>query len=223
MPLYNASLLTLDPAEVKRYAGLQKAEFPASRIRIACSEAKILSRPKAIWQLYAYDPNSSVVQSEPPLTLVGSAIRTHLAHCCKVIVLAATIGEAIETEITAQFQSDQYSAGLLLDAAATTAVESAIDQLEDALRLRFAKEGLRLVHRFSPGYGDWDIRIQPHLIELAHAQEIGIALTESCMLTPRKSVTAIIGMTAKELPGSAPHCQHCKKTNCPARKEINTV
>ena len=88
------------------------------------------------------------------------------------------------------------------------------------LRPQFAKEGFAMRWRFSPGYGDWDIHAQPELLRLTQAESIGISLTESLMLRPRKSVTAVIGLVRGEngdekLPKG---CATCTKLNCPSRE-----
>lgn len=84
-----------------------------------------------------------------------------------------------------------------MDAAATTAVEHVADGIEQAIDQKFNMQGLVRRWRFSPGYGDWPIQAQPEMLRLAKAHEIGISLTSSLMLTPRKSVTAIIGLIPK--------------------------
>ena len=75
--------------------------------------------------------------------------------------------------------------------------------------------------RFSPGYGDWPIDQQPELIRLAKAGEIGVSLSSSMMLIPRKSITAIIGLykegTRKEQTVHAKGCAACSKLDCPSR------
>jgi cobalamin-dependent methionine synthase I len=77
--------------------------------------------------------------------------------------------------------------------------------------------------RFSPGYGDWPLEQQPELIRLAHADKIGVSLSSSLMLMPRKSITAIIGLYRKQAetaPSHSPHgCVMCNKTDCPSRKQ----
>ena len=81
-----------------------------------------------------------------------------------------------------------------MDAAATAAVEQAADELEKAIAREVAKESLKMRWRFSPGYGDWKLENQKKFFYVTGAPEIGISLTESLMLVPRKSVTAIIGL-----------------------------
>ncbi len=225
MPIYNAPLKKVDKSETRRYAGLNKAKFDESVIEAACMEVQILAQPKGIWNLYDYDSSTAIIHSDPPFFIEGKKIQKHLAASKKVILLAATIGETVEEQITSCFKDGKYSYSLLLDAAATTAVEQAADELEKTIRQKVEPMGYDMIWRFSPGYGDWDIRFQPEMIRLSQANKIGITLTESMMLLPRKSITAIIGLVPKknEFPCDESHsqkhdCQICEKIDCLARK-----
>ena len=223
MPVYNAPLLTIDNQETKRYAGLMKAQdFSEDKIAAACDNARLLAQPRGIWEIYDYDCQEQIIRSQPPCKLQGHKISGHLAGCEKVIVLAATVGEAIEEDITARFADGEYTMALLMDAAATTAVEQLADGMEKALTPRMGAQGFLLKWRFSPGYGDWPLEQQPELLRLANAEKIGISLTSSLMLMPRKSITAIIGLYRKQentLPSHKPEsCALCSQVNCPSRK-----
>ncbi len=225
MPIYNAPLMKIDPKETRRYAGLMKAEnFEESRIEEACEEALLLAVPKGIWEVYDYDCNVQRIAADPPFTILGEKIGEHLAGCDKVILLAATVGEDIEETVTKRFQKGDYAFSVLLDAAATTAVEQIADAMEKAIRPKAAARGYDMRWRFSPGYGDWPLEQQPDLLRLSHAAEIGISLSESLMLMPRKSITAIIGLYKKDItttkaPAHTPKgCAACNKTDCPSRR-----
>ena len=225
MPIYNVPLLQVDAKETRRYAGLRKAVFDESFIEEACEDALLLASPKGIWQVYDYDCESQQVKGNPPWKIEGEKIGAHLAGCDKVVLLSATVGEAIEEEVTKRFQRGEYTSSLLLDAAATTAVEQVADGMEKAIRSKAAAKGYGMRWRFSPGYGDWPIEEQPKLLRGSHGEEIGISLTESLMLIPRKSITAVIGlyrekgekeeMTSREPRG----CESCGKKDCPSRRE----
>ena len=185
MPIYTPSLLSVDAAETRRYAGLAKAEFDESSIAAACEEAALLAAPRARWELYDYDCETGRVASDPPFAIQGNSIRKHLAGTERVVFLAATIGEAVEDAVTRHFDEGRYAHSVLLDAAATAAVEQVCDACETMLRPQFAKEGFSMRWRFSPGYGDWDVHAQPDLLRLTQAETIGVSLTESFMLRPR--------------------------------------
>lgn len=220
LPIYNSVLKQIDPVETKRYAGLGKVDFNEAIIQKACLEAQLLAEPKGIWQIYNYNACSYKVESTPEFLINGEKIRKHLAPAEKVIVLAVTIGEAIEKQITDYFKQGEYSYSLLLDAAATTAVEQAADDVEKAIKQYITAQGYQMIWRFSPGYGDWDIRFQPKMLHLSDAKEIGITLTESMMLIPRKSITAIIGLVpnSNEKSEIKQSCSACSKQDCLARR-----
>ena len=110
-----------------------------------------------------------------------------------------------------------------MDAAATAAVEQLADGMEKAISPKMAAQGFLLKWRFSPGYGDWPLEQQPELIRLAKAEQIGVKLTTSMMLTPRKSITALIGLYRKQENSTAEHspkgCAACTQKNCPSRRK----
>ncbi|MDU2065281.1 MAG: vitamin B12 dependent-methionine synthase activation domain-containing protein [Sporomusaceae bacterium] len=229
MPFYHGQLLSVSFAETKRYAGLrQKESFPDHLIEEACMEAQILSVPKGIYEVFDYESHSDygLITAPSPLSLTGKSITNHLAQSTKVALLAVTIGEAIEEEVRSLFAKGRYTAGLLLDAAATTAVESIADQINEEIKRVASRSGFQTTWRFSPGYGDWPVTIQQKLLDTLDTKKINLQATESSMLMPRKSVTAVIGffphtdcstIKAKTERG----CQHCSNTSCIARKETN--
>lgn len=222
MPIYNARILEVDAAEVRRYAGLRKArDFGEESIRAACEEALLLSEARGAWEVYDYDCAARTVASEPPFTIVGSSIVKHLEGCERVICMAATVGSEIEREVTDKFARGEYLSSVLLDAAATAAVEQAADAMEKNFALLFGKDGFKLRWRFSPGYGDWDLTEQAGLFAISGAARIGLHLTSAMMLEPRKSITAIIGLekisAPKNFPPQKKSCAACSKIDCPAR------
>ena len=219
MPIYRPALPVVDAKETRRYAGLSKAEFDEAAITAACEECAVLAAPRVQWEKYDYDCTANIVCAEPPFIMEGNSIRKHLAGTECVIFLAATIGKEVEEAVARHFNEGLYAHSVLLDAAATSAVEQACDACEAMLRPQLAKEGFAMRWRFSPGYGDWDIHAQPELLRLSHADVIGISLTESLMLCPRKSVTAVIGLIkrgggSENLPKG---CAACPKLDCPSR------
>ncbi len=220
MPIYTPALPFVDPKETRRYAGLARADFDEKAIEAACQEAALLAAPRTSWEIYDYDCETGKVFADPPFFIEGTVIRKHLAGAERVVFLAATVGEAPEQAVTRHFDEGSYAHSVLLDAAATTAVEQVCDACEAMIRPQAAKEGFTMRWRFSPGYGDWDIHVQPELLRLTKGARIGISLTESLMLSPRKSVTAVIGLLRgkKREEEHAKGCASCEKTDCLARQ-----
>ncbi|SDE77318.1 hypothetical protein [Sporomusa acidovorans] len=225
MPIYHPRITIVDPVETKRYAGLrQKAEFPSVLLTEACTQAQLLAMPKGIWQLYAYDQDLHTIIANDPLILTADSIIKHLAGAVEVAVMAVTIGLPLEQEVSNLFLQNKYTLGLLLDAAGTTAVETACDAVCHIIAEQASHAGLAAGSRFSPGYGDWSIHIQPEILKLAGGDDIGLSVTDTKMLVPRKSVTAIVGLYPYHHTINLPQQQEmasniCGQPGCQARKE----
>lgn len=219
MPIYNAPLKNIDPKETRRYAGLANADFNEQAIVDACNEMTYIAEPRGSWEIYDYDNEQGIVLASPPFKIQGGKILKHLSHSKKVVLLAVTIGGNVENFIAKTFHNGNYSQGMLLDAAATTAVEQTADSLEKNIDAFTRPLGYKRIWRFSPGYGDWDINCQPQMLRLSNAAMIGIHHTDSMMLDPRKSVTAIIGLVPEMDPFSPqkPSCATCQQKNCHSR------
>ena len=83
--------------------------------------------------------------------------------------------------------------GLLMHAIGAQQVEGACDLLCRLLAKQFPDR--QLTDRFSPGYGDLPLTLQRDVMNaLDCGRTVGITLTDSLLMTPSKSVTAIIGM-----------------------------
>ena len=218
MPIYNAQIFKIDVNETRRYAGLSRAKnFSEQSIVDACDEALLLLAIRGVWKIYDYDAENFLVKSAQNFKLDGKSITRHLSDCEKVICMAVTVGEEIEREVTRKFNAGNYVESVLIDAAATAAVEQAADSLERAISPQFAKDGFKFKSRFSPGYGDWNLSNQKNFFDITGAAEIGMSLSSALMLMPRKSVTAIIGLT-KNKTAAVKSCATCNKLDCPARR-----
>lgn len=223
MPIYNAPLLKIDAAETRRYAGLMRAEnFSEEKITAACEETLLLLEVRGIWKIYDYDCEKNLVLSEPNFKIDGKSITKHLGGCEKVVCMAVTIGENIEREVTKKFREGNYVSSVLMDAAATAAVEQVANSLEKIISTDVAKKSYKTRWRYSPGYGDWSLKTQKNFCKIVGAEEIGIRLSAAMMLIPRKSVTAIIGLekltAEKNLSHEKKSCELCDRFDCPARK-----
>ena len=98
-------------------------------------------------------------------------------------------------------------------------MEEYCDQIHEKLEKELRKEEKYLRPRFSPGYGDFSITYQKELLQvLDAAKKIGLTMTESYMLTPVKSVTAVIGISKTNEQCHRSGCESCDKTDCLYRR-----
>lgn len=127
--------------------------------------------------------------------LEGKSIKKLLAPCNKCVVMAITVGFELDMKIAA-LSSSSPALSLLADAAASSAVEDACDACCESIE---SELGVKLTPRFSPGYGDLPMNIQPALLTLTNARrDLGLTVGSGCMLSPIKSVTAIAGIKEVE-------------------------
>ena len=127
--------------------------------------------------------------------LEGKSIKKLLAPCNKCVVMAITVGFELDMKIAALGLSSP-ALSLLADAAASSAVEDACDACCESIE---SELGVKLTPRFSPGYGDLPMNIQPALLTLTNARrDLGLTVGSGCMLSPIKSVTAIAGIKEVE-------------------------
>ncbi len=224
MPIYNAQILKIDTAETRRYAGMRNtADFDDEMLESFCEDARLFLDVKGIWQVYDYDGEKNFVMSDPVFEIKGDSIINHLKDCEKVVCLAVTVGDRIEQEVTAEFKNGGYACAMIMDAAATTAVEQAADSMEKVIAQEVAKEGFKTIWRYSPGYGDWSLNEQKNFFKISDAKEIGMRLSPMMMLMPRKSITAIIGLKKtsageEKISAEKKSCEDCGQVDCQARK-----
>ena len=138
--------------------------------------------------------------AELPVRMYGSKdLSTCLKGCRKAILMAATVGLGVDRLIN-KYERLSPSKALFLQALGAERVEALCD--------RFCRElPGTLRPRFSPGYGDLPLEVQKEFIAyLDCTRLIGITLNDSLLMTPSKSVTAIVGIEPEDIPDPAAIC-----------------
>ena len=153
----------------------------------------------------------------------GSDIQRHLAGCTEAVLLAVTLGPGADAQIRRAGVGD-VAAGAASDALASVLAEQAADAAEERLRALAAAEGMHLTGRYSPGYGDWPIGVQPRIAALLDTpRRIGLCVTGTCLMLPRKSITAALGLSRTPVTGRRAGCAHCAlRDKCEYRKRGET-
>ncbi len=124
-------------------------------------------------------------------TTDSSSLQKLLSNSKKILVFAATIGFDIDRKITKYSKIDPAKA-LILQAIGTECVESLCDAFEEGIR---REKGYDITSRFSPGYADLPLEIQKDLFKALDCyKNIGVTLNDSLLMSPSKTVTAIIGI-----------------------------
>jgi len=118
-----------------------------------------------------------------------------LRNCGEIVLIAATAGDGIIDAIEKDIACDNVTHGVVLDAAASEMVDASLDWIMDYFNRTLLREKRRLLSkRYSAGYGDLPLEAQKTMYRLLELEKIGVRITESCILVPEKSVTAITGI-----------------------------
>jgi hypothetical protein len=120
----------------------------------------------------------------------SAALSKKLSGVKRAILVTATVGFGID-RLTAKYSRTSPTKALLMQAIGTERVEALLDALTDEIR----KDCKKLLPRFSVGYADAALEAQRAITErLNTAKTVGVFLSDSLIMTPTKSVTAIIGI-----------------------------
>jgi hypothetical protein len=140
-----------------------------------------------------------------------------LGACSQLHVFVLTLGARIDRLIEKALRHRPHS-GLLLDAAASVAVECEAERLTEMFR-RTLGPGTGLTLRYSPGYCDWPLREQQKLYALLPERPAGTELSADSLMTPRKSISGILGVgSADGIDQLGCACHSCLQTNCEDRR-----
>ena len=150
--------------------------------------------------------------------LLGNDIKKHLEGCHTAVMMCATIGSEIDKLIRISQISDMARA-VVLQACAAAELEEYCDEQQKKISTELEKSGLYLRPRFSPGYGDFPIEFQEPIMRMLDcAKKIGLTMTDSYMMSPTKSVTAIIGISTEKERCPISGCEACGKKDCAYRR-----
>ena len=119
-------------------------------------------------------------------------LAARLEGCAQAVLFAATVGLPLD-RLIARYQRLDPPRALLLNAIGAERVEALCDAFCAALA-----ESAICTPRFSPGYGDLALETQQTVFQLLDGRQIGVALLDSMLMTPSKSVMAFIGLKTGE-------------------------
>ena len=142
----------------------------------------------------------------------------NLQDCSEVILFAATIGEGADL-LARKYGRINVAKAVVMQAAAAAMIEAFCDEENEKLRAEAAEKGLYLRPRFSPGYGDFSLNHQRDFARVLEMQKtVGITLTESLLMLPSKSVTAVIGVSRQDARCVLSGCESCRNAGCTFRR-----
>lgn len=152
------------------------------------------------------------------LKIRSRSLSKNMKGCERAVMLGATLGVKVDF-LMKRYSVTEMSRSVILQACAAAFLEEYLDDWQEKLKESQRAEGYYLRPRFSPGYGDFDIVHQGDILRmLDSAKKIGLSMTDSSMLTPTKSVTAVIGLSREAVPCHRKGCETCGMTDCIYRR-----
>jgi len=135
------------------------------------------AKPKLFWRTFQR------------VELPDYSIPSQFAKYNRFLIFTSTLGKEIDQKIEELSKFSVYLS-FLLDSWASESLE----KLNDTFEEKFKKEnGKALSMRFSPGYGDLDIRTNKKYVELLNLDS-EITVLDSGIMIPRKTTTCIAGI-----------------------------
>ena len=224
--------IKINTKEIYRYLGYRGSapeEEIAKKIDSCVEEVVEVSELRGLYEKFPLSFSSHDTFLIGDIEIVSEDLGKNLNGCEYVYLMGATIGIGIDRLIARASVSDMTKA-TIFQAVGAAYVEEYCDYINEEIRRLECREGMALRPRFSPGYGDFTLENQENLFRLLNlSKHVGISLTDSMLMSPSKSVTAIIGVRPMDAEGEEeedrkPHsgkkkdCSTCNKKDCTFRE-----
>lgn len=219
--------LSPDRKEIIRYLGYRGVtpdEQILREIEQGVNELQKAVTPRFIYEKFPISRVSGPDQEETMclgnMNTQSRDLAKNLRDCHAAYLMAATLGPGPDLLIR-RASIGRVSYAVILQAAAAAMTETWCDQVNERIRKEAERDGLFTRPRYSPGYGDLPLTLQTDISRILNMpKEIGVSLTDTLLMTPSKSVTAIIGVS--RIPGNCHRsgCAECNASaNCPYRAQ----
>ena len=220
--------MNVDKREIYRYLGYQGRvpdENVLREVDRCLEELREAVTPRFVYRQYPIerfftDKIERPFLDEKPgtelLSIAGMKIQSrslcrNLRDCKSAYLMAATLGIGPD-RLIARASVAKMSRAVILQAAAAAMIEAWCDEVNQKIIKEAEDQGLYCRPRFSPGYGDFSLEYQKDFAQILRIQkEIGVSLTQSLLMMPSKSVTAVIGLSPVKKECALHGCEVCSK------------
>ena len=174
------------------------------------TEARQLVAPAVVYEVY---PVEEVSQQRLVLrngrSFQAGRILDQLASASEIAVLIGTVGQRLEKQASRYFDQGHPAKGVVLDSIGSAAVEELLESACHVIEELAAAKEMQTSSPFSPGYLDWPLDQQVVIFDLLPADAIGVTLTESLLMIPRKSLSAVVALGNGSKVESRSTCEIC--------------
>lgn len=216
----NCEITSINKTEALRYMGYK--DTPEQRILTMIDECEkellLAARPQYVWRVFnVVRIGTTLSLSECDFELEGNDIAEHLKGCDKAAVICCTLSSDTDRYLKKLDVSDSMKA-LISDALANAMIEQVGEEARRDILTNMT--GYSTTFCYGAGYGDFPIETAPLLIASVDAvRKIGVCCTATNMLTPRKTIIGVVGLSRGELDRKRKNCEDCNmKNNCRFRE-----
>ncbi len=226
MPVVRDIPLNLKPGEVLRREGFRGHSEVRPQIKsqitelLASLENAHLLEPVFAYEIYPIARMATdQVSLEGNKAVQGSLLPSIFPEAKELAVMVCTIGPGLEKQVTEYSKSGETFRGMLLDGIGSAAVDMLTQEACRFMADKASSRGYQTSSPINPGMPGLPITEQWNLLELANASEIGVSLTSSGIMVPRKSTSMVIGMGPQMKRWTqAEVCARCNlRETCPYR------
>ena len=207
--------------ELLRYLGCKNGTVPDQNLTDLIAQCKQeleqAASPRVIWREYPLCIQDHSIDMTC-LQTQSKSLERNLKDCERVLLFAATLGSRVDV-LLHRYNMIQMSKAVVMQAASVAMLETFCDEQNQKLKEEYEEKGWYLRPRFSPGYGDFSLECQRQIAPaLELNKRIGVTLTDSLLMAPSKSVTAVIGGSRLPRNCTVQGCEACAKRDCAYRR-----
>lgn len=220
-------MIEVNRKEVERYLGYkginQIDEEVSKRIDECIADMQQQVNPKYTYKTFPIewkfsfklvpdaDGNGSHKEKNVTCEFAGIKVNSgnllkNLDGCAEIVLMAVTLGPAPDMLVRKAEVRDMLKA-YTYQAVGAAMAEAWCDEINDKIVNEAKERGLFARPRFSPGYGDFPLEVQKDFERILEMPKtVGITLSDSLLMTPTKSITAVVGLTEID--------SNCEKSGC---------
>lgn len=213
----------LNPKDVYRYLGYPASPDPETleQIQSLSEQLENLAKPKAVHKILPVELGKTVKFPGTALELPGRDVALLLKESHHALLMAVTLGQEVDRWLRELSIRDMAKA-VIVDSCASSLAEEYCNFAEEEIH-KSVRESMGEVHftdRFSPGYGDLPLDVQPYFCKvLDSTRQIGLSLSQTNIMNPKKSITAVVGIADSPQPMRIRGCGYCGlREHCEYRK-----
>jgi len=171
-----------------------------------------------IYSINSFDHDELLLEGN--LTLHGRLLPAFLSGAGQISVVVCTIGPALEEKVTEYASRKETLRSLLLDGIGSAAVDSLSQEVCRFMLHEASSHGYQVSCPLNPGMPGFPLKEQRQLMKMVPSQDIGLSLTKSGIMVPRKSESMVFGMGPNMKHWTqAERCAHCPLyESCPYRE-----